>query len=85
MYWFEKKIQNIYICTPLVVRADLFIQCAASLRGSETLGSWNVLEFWTTKNVMIHGLLFDDKIKMARKPGNKQKENPVGCSGEGKR
>ena len=23
--------------------------------------------------------------KMARKPGKKQKENPVGCTGEGKR
>ena len=31
-------------------------------------------------------LLFDDnKEKMARKPGKKQKENPVGCTGEGKR
>ena len=31
-------------------------------------------------------LLFDEyKIKMARKPGQKQKENPIGCTGEGKR
>ena len=31
-------------------------------------------------------LLFDDnKIKMARKPRKKQKENSVGCTGEGKR
>ena len=31
-------------------------------------------------------LLFDDnKIKMARKPGKKQKQNPVRCTGEGKR
>ena len=30
-------------------------------------------------------MLFDDKIKMARKPGKEQKENPVGCTGEGKR
>ena len=30
-------------------------------------------------------LLFNDKIKMARKPGKKQKEDPVGCTGEGKR
>ena len=31
-------------------------------------------------------MLFDDnKIKMARKPGKKQKENPVGFTGEGKR
>jgi len=30
--------------------------------------------------------LFDDnKVKMARKPGKKQKENPVECTGEGKR
>ena len=26
----------------------------------------------------------DNKIKMVRKPGNKQKENPVGCTGEDK-
>ena len=25
----------------------------------------------------------DNKIKMARKPGKKQKENPIGCTGEG--
>ena len=31
-------------------------------------------------------LLFDDnKIKVARKPGKKQKQNPVGCTREGKR
>ena len=31
-------------------------------------------------------LLFDDnEIEMARKPGKKQKENPVGCTGECKR
>ena len=30
-------------------------------------------------------LLFgDNKVKMARKPEKKQKENPVGCTGEGK-
>ena len=30
-------------------------------------------------------LLFDDNtIKMARKPGKKQNENPVGYTGEGK-
>ena len=29
--------------------------------------------------------LFDDNmIKMTRKPGKKQKESPVGCTGEGK-
>ena len=29
-------------------------------------------------------MLFDDnKIKMTRKPGKKQKENTVGCAGEG--
>ena len=27
----------------------------------------------------------DNKVKMARKPGKKRKENPVGCAGEGKR
>ena len=31
-------------------------------------------------------LLLDDvKMKMARKPGKKQMENPVGCTREGKR
>ena len=31
-------------------------------------------------------LLFDDnKVKKARKPGKKQKENPIGRTGEGKR
>ena len=32
-------------------------------------------------------LLFsdDNKIKMARKPGKKQNENSVGCTGKGKR
>ena len=30
-------------------------------------------------------LLFDDKIKLARKPEKKQKENPEGCTGERKR
>ena len=30
--------------------------------------------------------MFDDnEIKMSRKPGKKQEENPVGCTGEGKR
>ena len=29
--------------------------------------------------------MFDDnKTNMARKPGKKQRENPVGCSGESK-
>ena len=27
----------------------------------------------------------DNKIKMARKPGKGQKENPVGCTGDGER
>ena len=31
-------------------------------------------------------LLFgDNKVKMARKPLKKQKKNPVGCTGKGKR
>ena len=30
-------------------------------------------------------LLFDYKVKMARKPRKKQKENPVDCTGESKR
>ena len=31
-------------------------------------------------------LLFDDnKVKIARKPGKKQKENPESCTGEGNR
>ena len=35
---------------------------------------------------MVTNLLFflfdDNKIKMARKPGKKQKENSVGCTGK---
>ena len=31
------------------------------------------------------GRMIKNKIKMARMPGKKQKENPVGCTGEGKR
>ena len=30
-------------------------------------------------------LFVNNKIKMARKPGKKQKENPVGCTREGKK
>ena len=30
-------------------------------------------------------LSFDDKIKMTKNTGKKQKENLVGCNGEGKR
>ena len=31
-------------------------------------------------------LLFDNnKVKIVRKPGKKQKENPVGCTGESER
>ena len=30
-------------------------------------------------------LLFNDKIKIARKPMKKREENTVGCIGEGKR
>ena len=33
---------------------------------------------------MLLFLLDDNKIKMARKPGKKVKENPVGSTGEGK-
>ena len=37
-------------------------------------------------NVLPLVLLFDDnKIKMTRKPGKKQKENPVGYTGKGER
>ena len=33
-----------------------------------------------------YSMLFDgNKVKMARKPGKKQKKNQVGCIGEGKR
>ena len=40
---------------------------------------------WEEFIVSLFLLLFDDnKGKMARKPGKKQKENPVGCIGEGK-
>ena len=40
----------------------------------------------TTDRRIVVVLLFDDnKIKMARKPGKKQKENLVRFTGEGKR
>ena len=29
--------------------------------------------------------VLDNKMKMARKPGKKQRENPVECTGDGKR
>ena len=35
--------------------------------------------------INLYMLLFDDKLKMVKKPGKKQKKNPVGCTGEGKR
>ena len=38
----------------------------------------------TTDRRIVVVLLFDDnKIKVARRPGKKQKENPVGCTGDG--
>ena len=44
------------------------------------------IENITLKKCCTIIMLFDDNmIKMARKPGMKQKENPVGCIGEGKR
>ena len=42
-----------------------------------------VLQPCISHPLVIIMLLFDDKkIKMARKPGKKQKENLVGCTGE---
>ena len=38
--------------------------------------------FWQNYVVVV---FVDNKIKKARKPGKKQKENPVVCTGEGKR
>ena len=40
------------------------------------------MKVWKTWGLLLHD---DNKIKMARKPGKKQKENRVGCIGEGKR
>ena len=39
----------------------------------------------TAKEGLLRNYCDDNMIKMARKPGKKQKENPVGCTGEGKR
>ena len=45
----------------------------------------DILDKYNSKTY-IFMLLFDvKKIKMSRKPGKKQKENPVGYTGEGKR
>ena len=38
-----------------------------------------------SRNFWFLLLVVDNKMKMARKPGKKQKENPVRCSGEDKR
>ena len=50
---------------------------------SHAFSSLNVNAAWDSKR---DRLLFDDnEVKMARKPGKKQKENPVACTGEDKR
>ena len=52
----------------------------------------DIMKFYLSKGKVWNLLLsqkvlfFDDnKVKIARKPGKKQKENPVGYTGEGKR
>ena len=59
---------------------------------NSTFSSFSAFIFaWLMKESLIYLtkpmlLLFDDnKIKMSRKPGKKQKENPVGYTGEGER
>ena len=47
-----------------------------------TLTGNNVVPCVTRQSLL---LLFDNKIKMARKPEKKQKKNPVGCTWQGKR
>ena len=39
---------------------------------------------WKTSTILMLLLFDDNNLKMARKPGKKQKENPVACTGEGK-
>ena len=46
------------------------------------------MTFFRTILFLLAILLYffdDNKMKMARKPGKKHKENPIGCTGEGKR
>ena len=45
----------------------------------------NILQFLLVEETVILLLFDDNKLKMARKPGKKQKENTVGCTGKGKR
>ena len=41
---------------------------------------------YLSQKICSFQMLFDEnKIKMARKPGKKQRENPVGCTGGDKR
>ena len=41
---------------------------------------------WELSRGIVELLLYDDnRIKITRKPRKKQKENPVGCTGKGKR
>ena len=40
---------------------------------------------YTNQGSFLLSLFDDNKIKMVRKKGKRQKENPVGCNGEGNR
>ena len=44
----------------------------------------NVISDSVTWHLLLLLLFDDNKVKMARKTEKKQKENPVGCTGEGK-
>ena len=98
IYFFPRNTLPSKAWSPNVIfYDDLFKYCAGSLV-PEQLGSGMSqqtaqLIYATCRKHFITGkirvgslLLFDDnKIKMARKPGKKQKENPVGCTGESKK
>ena len=45
----------------------------------------NILFFLPPRGIFWLLLINNIKLKMARKPGKKHEENPVGCTGEGKR
>ena len=60
--------------------------CVGIIITVANLRAFLAVTVWKNCQVSYAMLLFDDnKVKMVRKPGKKQKENPVGCAGESKR
>ena len=63
--------------------ASLHQALSVSVSDFEQKVTMNAVDLFTSNYWL---LLYDDnKVKMARKPGKKRKENPVGCTGEGRR